>query len=147
MGQGRSVEGARPSVRVRVEVPRGSFLKRDGAKVEYRSPLPCPFNYGSVVGTIAQDGDPVDAIVLGERVPLGVDVDVDVHAVVDFEDDGVHDHKLLCGTHPPTRDELVMVRAFFALYAPVRGLLNRRAGRKGRTRFHGLRPFREGDLP
>ena len=147
MGQGLSIEGARPSVRVRVEVPLGSFLKREGARVEFRSPLPCPFNYGSVVGTIAQDGDPVDAIVLGARLLLDMEVDVDVHAVVDFEDDGVPDRKLLCGAYPPSEDQLVVVRAFFALYAPVRALLNRRDGRRGRTSFHGIRALRDGDLP
>ena len=147
MGQGQSVEGARPSVRVRVEVPRGSFLKRDGAHIEYRSPVPCPFNYGGVEGTVAPDGDPLDAIVLGPRLSLDVAVDVDVHGVVDFEDDGLPDPKLLCGANPPTRRDLVLVRAFFALYAPARALLNRRAGRSGRTRFHGIRSLRDGDLP
>ena len=38
-----------PLVEVVVEIPRGSFLKRGSSgRVDFVSPLPCPFNYGSV---------------------------------------------------------------------------------------------------
>ena len=38
-----------PEVDVVIEVTRGSFLKRGStAHVDFVSPLPCPFNYGSV---------------------------------------------------------------------------------------------------
>ena len=46
-----------PVVEVVIEVPRGSFLKRGSTgRVDFISPLPCPFNYGSVPGYIGLDG-------------------------------------------------------------------------------------------
>src|SRR5947207_7598111 len=60
-----------PEVEVVIEVPRGSFLKRGSTgHVDFISPLPCPFNYGSVPSHIGQEGDLVDALVLGSRLPL-----------------------------------------------------------------------------
>ena len=128
-------------VRVRVEVPRFGFLKRDGARVEYVSPVPCPFNYGSVPGTLAPDGDPLDAVVLGPRLPFGAEVDADVYAVVRFLDDGAVDDKLVCG-RAPTRAELGGVGAFFRVYAVVRRWMNRAKGRRGETRFGGVERVR-----
>ena len=53
-----------PEVEVVVEVPRGSFLKRGSTgHVDFISPLPCPFNYGSVPSHIGQEGDLLDALV------------------------------------------------------------------------------------
>jgi inorganic pyrophosphatase len=123
--------------RVRVEVPRGSFLKREGSRVEYVSPVPCPFNYGSVIGTLGADGDPLDAVVLGPALALGAEVEVEVHGVVEFLDDGCEDAKLVCGT-PPSAVEARLLRAFFAAYAPARALLNRLKGQTGATRYGGL---------
>ena len=61
-----------PVVEVVIEVPRGSFLKRGSTgRVDFISPLPCPFNYGSVPGYIGLDGDLLDALVLGPRLSLG----------------------------------------------------------------------------
>ena len=38
-----------PEVEVVIEVPRGSFLKRGSTgQIDFISPLPCPYNYGSV---------------------------------------------------------------------------------------------------
>ncbi|MES2638776.1 MAG: inorganic diphosphatase [Myxococcota bacterium] len=124
-------------VRVRVEVPRGSFVKRGGDGVEFVSPLPCPFNYGSVPDTLAPDGDPLDALVLGARLALGAEVDVPVHAVVRFRDDGAVDDKLVCGALP-TDAQLRAVARFFRAYAVARRWMNRARGRHGDTRFLGV---------
>lgn len=38
-----------PEVEVVIEIPRGSFLKRGSTgHIDFISPLPCPFNYGSL---------------------------------------------------------------------------------------------------
>jgi inorganic pyrophosphatase len=51
-----------------IEVPRGSFLKRGSTgHVDFISPLPCPFNYGSVPIYLGLEGDLLDALVLGKR--------------------------------------------------------------------------------
>ncbi|MDP2315144.1 MAG: inorganic diphosphatase [Pseudomonadota bacterium] len=135
-------------VRVTIEVPRGSFLKRDGARVEYLSPVPCPFNYGCVPDRPAPDGDPLDALVLGPRLAFGAEVDVPVHAVVRFRDDGAVDDKLVCGPAPTPR-ALAAIAAFFRVYAVARRWMNRARGRRGDTRFLGVERLdtRHADAP
>lgn len=130
-------DGHPERVRVRIEVPRGSFVKRGDHGVEFVSPLPCPFNYGSVPDTRAPDGDPLDALVLGARLALGAEVDATVHAVVRFRDDGAVDDKLVCGA-APSDAALRAVAGFFRLYAVARRWMNRARGRHGDTRFLGV---------
>lgn len=132
----RPDDGLRPPVTVDmlVEVPRFSFVKRLGdGTIDFVSPLPTPFNYGSVPQTQAPDGDAVDVLLLGPRQPAGVRVRVEVHGVVHFVDDGQDDPKLVAGPRPPTAAQMLQVRAFFALYAHAKSLLNRLRGRHGST--------------
>lgn len=124
-------------VRVRIEVPRGGFVKREGARVEYVSPFPSPFNYGCLPDSLAPDGDPLDALVLGPRLDVGTDHDVDVHAVVRFLDAGAVDDKLVCGP-PPTPADLRRIRWFFRFYAVARHAMNLARGQRGETRFLGI---------
>jgi inorganic pyrophosphatase len=126
-------------VRVRVEVPRFSFVKR-GAEggIDFVSIVPCPFNYGSVLGTRAPDGDPVDAIVLGPRRRRGELVPTVVWGEVRFVDDGVRDAKLVCGKGPATPFERKLVHLFFRLYAPVKRLFARLRGSGAVTRYEGI---------
>ena len=125
------------SVTVTIEVPRGGFVKRGATgEVEFRSPVPCPFNYGSVDGDVAEDGDPFDAIVLGPTLALGARVQVDVHGVVRFIDAGRVDDKLVCGT-PPSRLDVLRIRAFFTIYAEAKRLRNRARHRNTGTEFKG----------
>lgn len=126
------------AVVVRIEVPRGSFVKREaGRGIEYVSPLPCPFNYGFVPGTVGDDGDPPDAIVLGARIAQGTEVATMAWQRVRFVDDGSVDDKLICGVIPPDATQLARIRLFFRVYAVARSALNLAAGR-GRARFLGI---------
>ena len=75
-------DGSLERVLVRIEVPRLGLVKRDAHRIEYISPVPCPFNYGSVPDTLAPDGDPFDAVVLGPRLATGTLVEVPVTGVV-----------------------------------------------------------------
>ena len=120
-------------VEVEVEVPRGGFLKWDGPRVEYVSPVPCPFNYGSVPGTLGPDGDPLDVVLLGPRRPRGHRERARVVGVVRFLDAGVPDDKLVCGA-----GSLRGVASFFRVYAWARAGLNRLRGLPGRTAFLGV---------
>lgn len=124
---------------VTVEVSRGSFVKR-GVKgeIEFVSPLPCPFNYGSVMGSLADDGDPQDALVLGARRARKSQIETQVWAVVRFMDDGLVDDKWICGVAQPTGVELAVVRCFFRTYAWSKWLMSRFQGRLGRTCFLGV---------
>jgi inorganic pyrophosphatase len=133
--------GTRPlpgrRVAVRIETPRGSFVKRDwdGAKLraKFVSPIPCPFDYGQVVGEPAEDGLGRDGIWLGARkkqldVAEGV-----VAAVVRFRDDGAEDDKWVVtadGTLPDA--EIARIRRFFRLYAAMKRL------RGAVARFDGI---------
>ena len=128
-----------------IEVPRGSFVKRElhgaargGGRVEFVSPVPCPFNYGFVPGLPGLDGDPADAIELGRRLPLGGEVERSVVGVVRFMDAGLRDDKLLLHTGRPGRSQVVMLRGFFKVYAVARRALNRLQGSPGATRYEGV---------
>lgn len=123
-----------------IEVPRGGFIKRtDAGGVDYISPFPCPFNYGSVPDTRSGDGDRLDAVVLGPRLARGARVRRRVVAVVAFVDAGEEDPKYICADHDPSLAEDAVVVGFFKLYAVLKGTLNRLRGRHGPTRFDGLR--------
>jgi inorganic pyrophosphatase len=123
-----------------IEVSRGSLIKRraDG-RLEFISPVPCPYNYGSLPGTRGGDGDPVDAIVLGPRVPRGTRVRLPVIAEIDFIDEGQVDTKLVLGVRPLTEGERRGLETFFRVYALAKRLLARLRGRRGPIAFRGLR--------
>jgi inorganic pyrophosphatase len=123
---------------VRIDTGRGGFVKRrDDGRVEFLSPVPCPFNYGSAVDTHAADGDREDVIVLGEKLERGTRVRVGVLGRVRFIDGGVQDHKWLCGETLSKR-EIARIGRFFRLYARCKRLLNALSGANGPTRFEGI---------
>jgi inorganic pyrophosphatase len=126
------------AVMVRIEVPRGSFVKRrpDG-RIDFVSPLPCPYNYGSIEGTRAPDGDPFDALVLGPRLPLGVRYLATVRAAIGFVDDGERDPKIVCSAAPLTAADRRGVEAFFHAYAWLKRALHLVRPRRGPTRVEG----------
>lgn len=111
-------------LRVRIEVPRGAFVKRsaDDARVELVSPVPCPFNYGSVLDTRGDDGDPWDAVVLGRRLARGSVVEHRVWGRIAFVDGGAQDPKWVVGAQPPGRRDWVQLRLFFSAYGLLKNL-------------------------
>ncbi|NOY92735.1 MAG: inorganic diphosphatase [Deltaproteobacteria bacterium] len=129
------------SVRVRVEIPKGSLVKRRAnGSVDFISPLPCPFDYGSLPDTRAADGDPIDALLVGEPQGRrrGTQVDARVLAIVRFIDAGAEDPKLVCGTPPLSPKDRRRVERFFRLYAPLKRALARLRRQRGETRYLGL---------
>lgn len=128
------------AVEVRIEVPRGGLIKwgSDG-RVRYVSPVPSPYNYGSVPGVLAEDGDPLDAVVLGRRLPRGHVAVHDVLGVVRFVDAGLRDDKLVCGRRL-SRGRIVRLLAFFHLYASIKRAANLARGRPGPTACEGFEP-------
>ena len=129
---------APPEVQVVIEVPRGSFLKRGSTgRVDFVSPLPCPFNYGSVPSYLGLEGDLLDALVLGPRLPLGARIGVHAWGAVTFTDRGMTDDKLVCSYHSPDAAERRQVLRFFHFYAKCKGLLNVWRGRPGRNACDG----------
>lgn len=122
-----------PELQVLIEIPRGSFLKRGSTgRIDFVSPLPCPFNYGSVPNYVGLEGDLLDAVVLGPRLARGSRVRVKAWGAVILTDRGMTDDKLICSRQSLRPGERRKVLRFFHFYAMCKGLLNllrRRAGR------------------
>ena len=132
-----------PELEVVIEVPRGSFLKRGSTgRVDFVSPLPCPFNYGSVPAYIGLEGDLLDALVLGPRLPLGARVRVKAWGAVTLTDRGMSDDKLVCSASAITASQRRHVLRFFRLYARCKGVLNVLRRRPGRNACDGWRSVR-----
>ena len=114
-----------PEVDVVIEVPRGSFLKRGSTgHLDFISPLPCPFNYGSVPAYVGLEGDLLDTLVLGPRLPFGSRTRVKAWGAVILTDRGMTDDKLVCSARPLDATERRKVLRFFRFYARCKGLLN-----------------------
>jgi inorganic pyrophosphatase len=127
-----------PEVDVVIEIPRGSFLKRGSTgHIDFISPLPCPFNYGSVPGLLGLEDDLLDAVVLGPRLRLGTRIRVKAWGAVSLTDRGMTDDKLICSKHPLHPSERESVLRFFRFYARCKGLLNFWRRRPGRNACDG----------
>ena len=127
-----------PEVEVVIEIPKGSFLKRGSTgHIDFISPLPCPFNYGSVPSHIGLEGDLLDALVLGPRLPIGTRMRVKAWGAVVLTDRGMTDDKLVCSAHRPSAAERQHVLRFFHFYAKCKGLLNFWRRRPGRNACDG----------
>lgn len=135
---GAAPEPEPPEVEVVIEVPRGSFLKRGSTgRIDFVSPLPCPFNYGSVPNYLGLEGDLLDALVLGPRLPYGTRIRVRAWGAVTLTDRGMSDDKLVCAARPPTPGERRRVLRFFHFYARCKALLNLWRRRPGRNACEG----------
>ena len=127
-----------PYVDVVIEISRGSFLKRGSSgQVDFISPLPCPFNYGSVPRYIGREGDLLDAVVLGPRLARGTCVRVKAWGAVVLTDCGMTDDKLICSNHAVDAGKRRLVLCFFHFYAMCKGLLNFLRHRPGRNACDG----------
>lgn len=92
-------------VNVIIEIQRGSRNKIEVDKKTGRlfldrvngTMLGYPTDYGYIPGTLCDDGDPLDAlVVIDESLPHGVVVPARPVGVLYFEDDGEMDEKLIC---------------------------------------------------
>ncbi|MGA9991137.1 MAG: inorganic diphosphatase [Thiobacillaceae bacterium] len=133
-----SARQAQTELEVVIEVPRGSFLKRGSTgQIDFISPLPCPYNYGSVPAYIGLEGDLLDALVLGPRLPRGTRIRVQAWGAVTLTDRGMSDDKLICSAHSVGPSERRTVLRFFRFYAKCKGLLNIWRRRPGRNACEG----------
>lgn len=131
-------EADAPEIEVVIEIPKGSFIKRGSTgHVDFVSPFPCPFNYGSVPNYVGLEGDLLDALVLGPRLKAGTLLRVKAWGAVTLTDRGMSDDKLVCGSEPPSPAEKRNVLRFFSFYARCKGLLNTLRRRPGRNACDG----------
>ena len=131
-------------VSVTIEIPRWSFVKyalgeNGRGHVEFISPLPCPFNYGFVEGLLGGDKLPLDAIVMGPRLPRGSCAYVPVRGVIHFIDNDEIDNKLVCSDQSLRAWEVVLLRVGFPVYVRMKRFINWWKGKTGQTYSSGLR--------
>ena len=98
------------SIEVTIEIPKGS---RNKSEVDHETgkiyldrylftPMAYPLDYGFIDGTLGEDGDPLDALViLPEPVLPGVIVPARVLGVFKMTDEAGGDDKLLCVIDDP----------------------------------------------
>lgn len=88
-----------------VEIPKGSTLKiewdrkRAAFMLDRVEPaiFAKPVNYGFIPQTLDEDGDELDTLVVtDEPIPTGVWLEAKVVGVLNFEDDGDMDYKIVC---------------------------------------------------
>lgn len=92
------------TVNIVVEIPQGSMLKIEWDRTRAAFMLdrvepgifakPC--NYGFIPQTLDEDGDELDVLlVCDEPVPTGVWMEAKIIGIMNFEDDGEMDHKVV----------------------------------------------------
>ncbi len=89
-----------------IEIPQGSTLKIEWRRHDALFALDRvepkifakPVNYGFIPQTLDEDGDELDALIITqEPLPMGLVIEqTRVIGMVDFEDDGENDHKIIC---------------------------------------------------
>lgn len=92
------------TINVIVEIPVGSSLKieyrRDSGTFELDRVEPDifakPTNYGFIPQTLDADGDELDVLVVCDQpIPTGVHLSAKIVGILDFEDDGEADYKVI----------------------------------------------------
>ena len=88
-----------------IEIPKGSILKIEYNRKKCTFELDRvepeifqkPSNYGFIPATLDEDGDELDTLVVcTEPIPTGVVLSAKIIGVLNFEDDGEKDHKIIC---------------------------------------------------
>jgi inorganic pyrophosphatase len=127
------------TLQIIIETPKFSFIKyKDDGSVDYISPIPCPFNYGSVPNTTSGDGDRLDAIVLGKKLKGGSRAEVPVIGRVVFWDKGEEDPKYICSDKPITNLQKLTLISFFLFFSVAKKVLNKIRRKGGLTQFTGI---------
>jgi len=143
-GQQNSEQRESPFLEVVIEIPRGSFLKRGSSgSLDFVSPFPCPFNYGSVDAYLGLEGDLLDAVVLGPRLKRGARVTVQALGAIGLTDRGLYDDKLICSDVALGHWQRIAILLFFRIYARCKGVLNLYRRRAGRNACEGWCDARE----
>ncbi|MDD4662122.1 MAG: inorganic diphosphatase [Candidatus Pacebacteria bacterium] len=91
-------------IKIFVEIPKGSRqkyeLNEETKKIELNrtiyGPVSFPFEYGHIEGTLAEDGDPLDALILTNEATFpGCIVNSRIIGMLSMEDEGGIDNKVI----------------------------------------------------
>ncbi len=127
-----------PKVEVVIEIPKGSIVKRrSSGRLDFISPVPCPFNYGAIDNILGPDKDLLDAVVLGPRLHRGARLTVPVVGAIRITDRGMFDDKLICSEKPVGKMKRALILLFFKFYAKCKGFINFCRGYPGRNHCNG----------
>ena len=119
-----------------IDTPKWSFKKyKDDGSVDYFLPLPFFVNYGSILDTKGEDGDRIDAIVLGRRYKRGTEVSLPKVGGVEFWDNGQKDEKFVFSEKPISFYDKVIIGVFFTFFAIIKSILGKIKGKSGKTSF------------
>src|SRR3989337_2604844 len=109
---------ARPPIEVTVEIPSGSRNQYEFDHVRHRvvldrflnSGVHCRCDYGFIEASLADDGDPLDVlVVIAEPTFPGCVVRARPVGVLDMADEKGHDYKILAVAHDDPRWEGTLV--------------------------------------
>ena len=128
-----------------IEIPQGSAVKYEldkdsGAIMVDRflfTPMAYPAAYGFIPGTLADDGDPADALVLTPAAPLvpGSVIRCRPIGMLQMEDESGQDEKIICVPHDKIHPQFTAVHAVEDLPA-----ITRQAIEHFFTRYKDLEP-------
>ena len=123
-----------------IEVPKWGMIKHnEKGMIDYISPIPCPFNYGSVQNIIGADGDLQDAILLGDKKKIHFCGQYLLVGKVFFIDQGSQDHKwIFSETNQIRCRDWMVLDSFFRIYAQIKRGRNIIFCRKFQTSYEGI---------
>ena len=111
-------------INVVIEIPQGSQVKYEidkesGAVFVDRflfTPMAYPAAYGFIPGTLAEDGDPADALVLSQvQVVPGAVIRARPIGMLQMEDEAGQDEKIVCVPHDKVHTVYTDVKSVFSL--------------------------------
>jgi inorganic pyrophosphatase len=85
-------------MKIKIEIPRGSKIKKELHKKskDKELHLECPEYYGYIPNTTAEDGDPIDAILLTKKQYKAGDLaEGSLLGILNFIDKGKQDNKFI----------------------------------------------------
>ena len=111
-----------PVYSICIEVSKWGMIKwNEKGNIDYISPIPCPFNYGSVKNITGDDGDLQDAILLGDKKEVRFCGKYKLIGKVYFIDQGRQDHKwIFSATNKIRRRDWMVLDSFFRIYAQIK---------------------------
>lgn len=92
-------------MKIKIEIPAGSTDKYEEDKrsgkmvIDRKLSIPCPHCYGYVIGTLAEDSDPLDVFLITDKKHNPGDiVEASVYGMIDMIDGDERDNKIIASS-------------------------------------------------
>lgn len=89
-------------MKIKIEIPKGSKIKKELHKKskDKELHLECPEHYGYIPNTVAEDGDPIDVILITKKQYKAGDLaEGSLIGILNFVDNGKQDNKFIFSDH------------------------------------------------